>query len=911
MKCGSIPLFFALILSFPFFGIVPTAQGKTIAEEYEFLIDQIEISGNELFSASEIEKVLEFREGDRIERRKVVESSKNVQELYRLKGYDDAGVEIQLTRRPIPKTKAFDHVLNVKIREGLPTRVLSMEYIWPKGKKLDDLKRLERRHQIATGEVFDEEKLERLFKALQDDLGARDYMGAKVELKEAYTGSPPTDLNPLPAASKWVTLKVAVDVGERVTFGFRGNKVLSYQDLSLVIDEQRLVGLSQDYVDRIRNQIEEEYRKLGYDQVKIETYTFESPLNQKKHVTFDVNEGSRVKISSVQFDGQIAFNQALLSSLFWQGTTGLTAKGYYVEKEVTKFAELLIEKIKSDGFLSSKLVSATKIEAPEPNQVKVLINIYEGEQTRLDAIEFRGLSVFTPEEVKTFLGVKEEEPLNLYRLNEGIETLKAAYRSKGYYEAVISNEGTPKVVTYFQENRRAHILLDFQEGEQSIVAKVQVEGYQKTMLKVIEREILLKEGEVLEEGRWLESEARIRRLGLFSSVSIQAIPEPDDISRKVLRVRVEEGTPGVIAGGIGIRNDLGARAFGQLSYANLWGKNHTLSFTANANRRFKNFGSTFCASEKQKSDNPNTDHCFIELDSQLAYTFPYAFWGPTSFRPALSVERKQLQFLRGDDKTLYTTFDVDTIALTLTLERTLLVRPNLKGVLAYSVENTRQYNSDFEVDNQRLRIGAFIPTLILDRRDSALSPTKGTYTTLSAEYAAPEFLSQYTPIPIRYTRLQFRNDILFPLPKDVGIFLSYRMGLAYNLSKPPADEPDDQRYGIPLVKQFSLGGVGSMRGFREQSLTVPNNVALLGYTSFVNYRAQIDLPFSGNLRFGPFWDAGAVRYDSFSFGDLRHGVGGGVHYRSPVGPVNFDVGFNPFPKKGEDSYRMHFSIGMI
>jgi outer membrane translocation and assembly module TamA len=65
------------------------------------------------------------------------------------------------------------------------------------------------------------------------------------------------------------------------------------------------------------------------------------------------------------------------------------------------------------------------------------------------------------------------------------------------------------------------------------------------------------------------------------------------------------------------------------------------------------------------------------------------------------------------------------------------------------------------------------------------------------------------------------------------------------------------------------------------------------------------------MRFGPFIDAGNLLVDQFSFGALRYGVGVGFHYQSPVGPVNFDLGFKVDPKPNEEPWRFYFSIGVI
>ena len=138
--------------------------------------------------------------------------------------------------------------------------------------------------------------------------------------------------------------------------------------------------------------------------------------------------------------------------------------------------------------------------------------------------------------------------------------------------------------------------------------------------------------------------------------------------------------------------------------------------------------------------------------------------------------------------------------------------------------------------------------------------------------------------------------------------------MEYNLARPPDGVPSNQLgsgYQIPLIKQFTLGGVGSLRGFDEQSLYVDPNTAVRGSITYVNYRAQLDLPFAGSMKFGPFIDAANLNLDHYTLGALRYGVGAGFHYKSPVGPVNFDFGVNPSPRQGEDSYRLHFSIGNI
>src|SRR6185503_7924047 len=114
------------------------------------------------------------------------------------------------------------------------------------------------------------------------------------------------------------------------------------------------------------------------------------------------------------------------------------------------------------------------------------------------------------------------------------------------------------------------------------------------------------------------------------------------------------------------------------------------------------------------------------------------------------------------------------------------------------------------------------------------------------EVAHPDLGAQRTPVPVAYTKLLHRSDYTVPLGRNVSWYLSFRTGFARNLVDP---ELFPGATGIPYIKQFALGGVGSLRGFDEQELNL-RKAAVFGTSSYVNYRTQIDLPFSGALRFG-------------------------------------------------------------
>ncbi len=855
------------------------------AAESAIRLSQVEVTGVTVFKADVIENAMEIGPGDLLDRAKVLHTAENIQSLYRSHGYERVLIETRL----LPKG-----VLEIQVKEGNPTRVADVELIPESEPALSGAREAWRRAQrammavthIQVGDVLDEEKIASMKRVLQDILVTQEYIGARVdEVRVETVDAPASNAGAKGmSAARWVKLRAIVKLGDRVSFGFRGNQVISSSQLTTIVDQQRTLGLGRDFVSVIKARIEEEYRSLGFAQARIEAYTFENPQSDEKHVTYLIFEGKRISIDAVEFDGNSVFSSGELRERFYALAPNMVQRGWYVEKDVQRGAELVVEWMKSRGYLGAKLVTINKSYVPRARaderntRFKLVIYLYESEQTILQSVQLTGTSVFSQSDIEKMLGIEEGAPLNVFAFSEGLEKLKAAYRAKGYLSISIDHEGTDKLIRYSDENRVANIHLDLHEGTQFRVGKILIEGRRKTEEKVIHRELTLHEGDVLEEPQLAESETSLRKLGIFSVVRITASDDPDSKDRKIVKVQIEEADPGIVAGGPGFRNDLGIRGFSEFGYTNLWGLNHSIFLNAAANRRIDN------------------SFRFAEYQTQAAYTWPWFLGLNLQFRPVLSLSGTQ-----------YRNFDAVTAELGLNWEKRIFRHPNLVGLFSYNLERVKQFDAADELDNGFFVIGSVTPALRLDMRDNPLAPTQGLFSQVSLEFADPILLSQRAPSPIGYYRFQTRTDYTIPLIPMMSWFFSVRTGF----EKSTVSRAGDDAYGaIPLIKQYALGGVGSLRGFSEQELNARTS-AVKGSLSYVNYRTQLDVPISGGLRMGPFLDAANLRVDSFSFGGLRYGSGFGFHYITPVGPVNLDWGFKLNPLPGEDTNQFYFSIGVL
>jgi translocation and assembly module TamA len=115
-----------------------------------------------------------------------------------------------------------------------------------------------------------------------------------------------------------------------------------------------------------------------------------------------------------------------------------------------------------------------------------------------------------------------------------------------------------------------------------------------------------------------------------------------------------------------------------------------------------------------------------------------------------------------------------------------------------------------------------------------------------------------------------------------------------------------RREGIPSANLFRTGGARSVRGYSSQGLGVPLGEAIVGgralFTTSIEYQHLV----GRDVALATFYDYGNAA-DTWS--DLKPvaGYGVGVRWRTPVGPLNFDVAYGEAVRE----WRLHFSIGVV
>jgi outer membrane translocation and assembly module TamA len=197
-------------------------------------------------------------------------------------------------------------------------------------------------------------------------------------------------------------------------------------------------------------------------------------------------------------------------------------------------------------------------------------------------------------------------------------------------------------------------------------------------------------------------------------------------------------------------------------------------------------------------------------------------------------------------------------------------------------------------------VGLSSISLIDDRRDDPVDPHKGTYNTLELGVAGNYLGSQ-----VSFLRFLGRNASYYRVGKHVVFARSTQFGEMF-----PFNYTGSLLDAIPIAERFFGGGATTHRGFPEQQAG-PRDTTTgfpIGGTALLFNQTELRFPLAGeNLGGVLYHDMGNIystlgnlsfRYSQQNdkdFDYMVHGVGFGIRYRTPVGPVRVDLGVSLNP----------------
>jgi outer membrane protein insertion porin family len=707
-----------------------------------------------------------------------------------------------------------------------------------------------------------------------------------------------------------------IQPGPKVEITVEGFKI-SHSQLKKNVPVYEENALDDDLLNEGRRNLLNYMQGLGYFDAKVAVQKNPASAGEMR-VTYSIDAGDRHKLLKLTITGNKSFSEEQIRSRMQIQAAGrFLAHGRYSQALLNAdVRNLTANPYLANGFLDVKITP--KVEdnyQGRQNDLAITLQIEEGGQTVTGALELVGNETKLPTPFPD-LNISSGQAFGYSKVNEDREIVLNYYFNNGFPNATFEASAKPSPSNPLLMD----VTYTIHEGDQVIVDQVFTAGLVHTRPFIVQREIQINPGDPLSQIDMLNTQKRLYDLGIFSQVDT-AVQNPESNEReKNVLVNVQEAKRYTFNYGLGLefqtgqpsssdnqplgKTGISPRVSFGVTRLNFRGLDHTVTLKANVGG--------------------------LQQRGLISYDAPRWFNNP----------KLRLTLTAFYDNTVdVTTFTSQRLEGSLQAEQTvskttiMTYRLTYRRVRATNLSNTVSPDQ-IPLLSQPTRVGIPNFSYIRNKRDNDLETTKGNYTTVDGGVADTHFGSEPD-----FGRLLVQNSTYYSIGRkrnsDQKFVLarSTRIGVetpyGNTIMPQPGGECKEPQICIPLAERFFAGGGNSLRGFglNQAGPRDPITGFPLGGTAMFINSIELRMPpptlpfFQNNMSFVVFHDAGNVftnGHDLTSsllrwsqkdpqvclkeatasqcdYNYISHAIGIGVRYKTPVGPVRFDFGYNLNP----------------
>jgi outer membrane protein insertion porin family len=597
--------------------------------------------------------------------------------------------------------------------------------------------------------------------------------------------------------------------------------------------------------------------------------------------------------------------------------TGLGEERYFRERDLPADVMRIEVLYKFSGYFDVKVDTLVR---RSDDDVKVTFAITEGEPIRVTDLQFEGLdAVEDRDKLLRDLPLVLNDAYSQYRIRETQDTLALRLRNQGYPTAIVDLSADADSAT-----RVASVRFIATLGTRAVFGEVQVRGTESIDSAFVATLVPIRAGDEFQADALYLAQRALYASELFTVATVgidTTVFAPGDSVTPIV-IEVTEGPSHRARGSVGYATNDCFRLGAGWTARNFLGSGRVLDISTRVSKI--GVGTPF--------DFGAVDNICRGLEADTVGSRLANFGvDVTMRRHAFLASQNTLSLTvfseRRSEYAVYLREDVGAqIAVTRETPRqipiTLSYRISHGKTQANQVSFCQFFNACVADDVAQLRERRVLTTLTLSavrqRVNNELDPTRGSLitaeATVSSRFLGSSSLQQFV-------RLSGDATWYRPLSRSIVVAARIKGGVIFSpeivlgSGEPLGFVPPDQR--------FYAGGPNDLRGYDRNELgpvvyVVPRDslqsdssynatalrVAATGgdRLAIANVEVRFPAPFlSERFKLAAFVDAGALWSREKTAG-LRITPGLGVRVASPLGPIRFDVGYNPYELEPGEVY---------
>jgi outer membrane protein insertion porin family len=611
------------------------------------------------------------------------------------------------------------------------------------------------------------------------------------------------------------------------------------------------------------------YEEEGYYQAQVEGVEDRiSP--QEVNVTFNIVEGDKFDVGEIRIIGNKYLKEKdikdkLQTSELYLFFFGGTLKREELRRDLDRIRAYYLD----TGFLDIAVEEPEIQLDTQKKKLRILIRVQEGPQYRIAELNITGNRLFTESEVRAVIKSYSGGIFSREMLQGDVTAITDGYAQRGYLFADVA-----PITDIQRADTTVKVSLEILEGRQAYINRIEISGNARTRDKVIRREIPLLEGDVANSAQLQVTRRNLQNLGYFDDVKVDTKRATVE-DRVDVTVDVKEKPTGAFTIGGGFSSVDGAIGVTSISQNNMFGLGKRASISVQIGQKANRGNAVY------------TDPHFLDTDFLVE---PRIYANNTR---GLQTNIGYNQANEGGAVTVgHHLVELVFASMMYGYERV-----RIKDVTDSAPELVVKQAAESGGES---KTSALTFSLSRDARDSFTEPTRGLLATASVEYAGG-FLDAVN----NFTKYSLDLSQYFPLwGKLIG---HLRGNIAYG-------DSFGSTPGLPVQERYFLGGINSVRGFKNYSISpkdpVTDNPEGGNKAFFINSEILFPLYAAMKMRGIVFFDMGNAFDEGTPFKwAVKRSVGIGIRFTSPLGAIRLELGYNLAREYPEKREVLHFTAG--
>jgi len=634
------------------------------------------------------------------------------------------------------------------------------------------------------------------------------------------------------------------------------------------------------------------YHDEGFSRAKISFKADTLESQNRVNLRFIVNEGLKVRITAIRFEGMEAFREAQLRKAMKTKKHWMLGGGEIKDEEFAEDKEKLEGWYHDHGFRDMHVEDVRLEQGALPRDLTLVVKIDEGRVYHQGAVRWEGNKVVpTGALMRQWPRPAGPDVYSAARIQKALAGAYGEYAEQGYL--YIGIEPHESVV----QDSIVDITFTVNEVSPSHIKRLSITGNKGTREKVIRREINIREGDLFRRSSLMRARDDVMRLGIFNDVAPDFTPaESTDVN---LVFKVTEKQVGTASAGAGYTNQAGLTGFLEIGHNNVLGNGQQLSIHLERGGK--------------------------RQDYRLSFTEPWFHDSPTL-----------LGFSAYNTSNILDEYDQAVRGLSGRLGRPLPWPDYSHGSMSYTLERVLFTNVRPGITLNGVTIGApeltstAQGTFLRNSTDNPFYPTKGTRLSVDGQFTGGPFGGNLNYLIWRTEGRAYLPSIL----KRITTMVRLRLATANTYPWIGGTVPD-------YVK-FRLGGgntVDPLRGYddyqvvpskfiRDTITVTPVYNPITGNWDAVQRVTRIrypggrylglftmeqQFPIAHPLHGLLFFDAGNVWDQRSEINPRELKVGAGIGFRMEIpllGNIGFDYGYG-FQRDDRPRWAGHFMLGNV